>query len=105
MKTTHIISATYFPNTGEVDATWEDCKTCEAVHVTFKTTPEIGAKIAKIVPPCVYAGATRDIVPLIDIDREMLADISQAVDESNWITENYTLNDVVADICKFLRGE
>lgn len=40
----------------------------------------------------------------IDLEREMLREIMQAAAESNWIPHGmYYMNDIVADVCRFLR--
>lgn len=57
MDTTHKISATFFPQKNEVDATWENIATGKKIEITFPVTPDQGEDLAEIVMPCVYQKA------------------------------------------------
>lgn len=56
-EATHLISAVYFPGTGEVELSWEDVLTNKTAYLTASVTPQEGEAIAQCVPPCVYHGA------------------------------------------------
>lgn len=53
MDTTHKITAIFWPQRNEVEATWEDLATGKKVGVTFPVTPEQGEDIAEVIMPCV----------------------------------------------------
>ncbi len=57
MEATHEITACYFPNTGEVELTWEDIETHEKVEIIAKVNKKTGEQISRVVMPCVYHGA------------------------------------------------
>jgi hypothetical protein len=43
--------------------------------------------------------------PVIDVEREAFLQIKKAADESPWIPKEYMLNDIVADIVRFLKTD
>ena len=45
------------------------------------------------------------LVPTINIDLTFMQSIRDAVEESAWIPSEYYMNDVVNDICRFVKGE
>lgn len=52
---------------------------------------------------CQLCTDERSIAEVHDLDLEAWLQIKQAMKESPWIPNEYVLNDVVADICRFLR--
>jgi len=57
MDTTHKISAVFFPQRNEVEATWENIATGKTAGATFPVTPDQGEDIAELIMPCVYHDA------------------------------------------------
>ena len=57
MNTTHKISAVFFPQRNEVEATWENIATGKRAGATFPVTPDQGEDIAEAIMPCVYQDA------------------------------------------------
>ncbi len=57
MDTTHKISAVFFPQRNEVEATWENIATGKTASATFLVTPDQGEDIAELIMPCVYHDA------------------------------------------------
>jgi len=57
MNTTHKISAVFFPQRNEVEATWENIATGKRAGATFPVTPDQGEDIAEALMPCVYQDA------------------------------------------------
>lgn len=57
MNTTHKISAVFFPQRNEVEATWENIATGKRAGATFPVTPDQGEDIAEVLMPCVYQDA------------------------------------------------
>jgi predicted RNase H-like nuclease (RuvC/YqgF family) len=56
-EATHIISAVYWPQREEVEATWEDIETSKVATAFFKVDSNTGEDIAETVMPCVYQNA------------------------------------------------
>lgn len=40
----------------------------------------------------------------VDLDEEFWKSIKKAAEQSNWIPEDYYMNDWVSDVCNFLRN-
>lgn len=52
-QTTHRITAVFYPQRGEVEATWEHTGSGKVAAVSFPVTPDQGEDIAEVVMPCV----------------------------------------------------
>ena len=51
---THVISGCYFPQTNEIEATWECLETNKKVSVTFTISEGKGEDFTEVMLPCVY---------------------------------------------------
>lgn len=57
MDTTHKITAVFYPQRNEVEATWENIATGKNAGATFPVTSEQGEDIAELIMPCVEQNA------------------------------------------------
>jgi hypothetical protein len=46
---------------------------------------------------------TEDDIPLIDLTIADMESLKAAAAEGNWMPEQYTMNDLIADLCQYMR--
>lgn len=69
-------------------------------------SPEIVAELQAAFTMAVHNEGfhvTEDDIPLIDLTVADMENLKAAAAESTWMPEQYTMNDIMADLCRYLR--